>query len=193
MAESAIARRYARALLELAQEADVVDRVGDDLRRFQELVAAHGGLIRRVLVHPAVGASERRALLDAVLARLDTHPLAANTLRLMQERRRLGALEAFVRTYQDLADRAMGRARAVLTTARPVSAGLVDQVTDLLSDVLHRDVVLATQTDPALIGGLVIEVEGRVWDASVRTRLEQMRRDLLARPANAFQEDAGQA
>jgi len=180
MSVSPVARRYAQALIEVAEEASVVDQVGDDLASFSELLSAHDGLLGDALASPVFTTEERGAVLDDVLPRLSLHPLAANLLRLVNDKRRFGALAEIVIAYRELADQKAGRQEVVVTTAEPLTPQVEAEVRQALEKTTGKTVRLTSHVDPSLLGGLVAKVGGTVYDSSLRTRLEQIKHALVS-------------
>ncbi len=176
-----IARRYATALADVASEAGAVEPVGRDLERFSALMGDAGGL-GDALASPVFTSEERRAVLDQLLPRLGLHPLTANLLHVVNDKRRFALLSAIALAYRDLADSRAGRARITVQTASPIDAALEDDIRRALERVTRKQVVLTTEVRPELIGGLVAKVGDTVYDSSVRTRLEQLKQSLLQSP-----------
>ncbi len=179
MAERSIARRWAEALIALADEDGVVDRVGDDLERFQKAVGQHGALLATALASPVFTVDERRRVLDAILPQLAVHEHAANLLRLANDKGRFGIIADIVAVYSELADERAGRARVTVETAEALSPELEREVRQALEAVTHKQVVLDTVVRPHLIGGLVARVGDTVYDSSVRSQLDRIRHALL--------------
>lgn len=177
MVEGSIARRYARALLEIGRDEGQIDRLGDDLGRFARLL--EGGDLGNVMANPVFTLSERRAVLDRLLPGLALHAHAVNFLRLLLDKDRFAALPDIVREYRALADLEAGRVRATVTTAAELTPATRDAVATALARSTGKKVVLETKVDPALLGGLVAQVGGRVYDASLRTRLERLQLSLV--------------
>ena len=115
MVAGSLARRYARALLDIGREHGNVDALGADLVRFLE-VGRLGNLLE-TLANPVYTQVERRRVLDAVLVRVTVAPVAANFLRLVLDKNRMAAFPDIVRAYGELADVHGGRVRATVTTA----------------------------------------------------------------------------
>jgi F-type H+-transporting ATPase subunit delta len=179
LAERSIARRWAEALIALAGEDGVVDRVGADLGRFLETVSQHGAMLSSALASPVFTVDERRRVLDAILPTLGLHEHAANLLRLANDKGRFGIVTDIVAVYEELADERAGRARVTVETAEPLSPELEREVRQALEAVTHKQVVLRTVVRPGLIGGLVARVGDTVYDSSVRTQLDRIRHALL--------------
>ena len=188
MADLAVAERYARALVELGQEEGLVDRFLTDLTSFQAVLDLPDVLLVETLSHPAFSLDERKAVLDDVLGKLDLHSHAANFLRLCLEKGRFRSVPAIIASYTVAADALAGRVRAVVTTAEPMTKTLEKQVQASLAKATGKTILIDAKVDPLLIGGVVAEVEGRIFDASLRTRLVNLRQSLLlTNPDQAFE------
>lgn len=171
----AAAKRYARAVFELASEQDQVEEWAQRLVQVRDLLAAPEAL--RVLANPSIPMQRR---LDAVTALLGSSagPEGVNLGRLLVGAGRLGDLDGIIEEYGLLADAAAGRVRAVATTAVPLASADADKLEASLSRRLDRQVRLDTRVEPAILGGLVLRIGDRVIDASVAARLQQLRRRL---------------
>ena len=178
MTEGSISRRYARALLLLAKEANLVDRFGDNLENFLGVARANDGQVLSVMSNPGFTEVERRELLDSLLRSFPLEGMVQNFLRLLLDKRRMAYLPDIARAYRELADLEANRLRATVVTASPISSVLQNEIKGALQNATGKTIVLEAQVDPALIGGLVARVGGRVIDASLRTRLEQLQLSL---------------
>jgi len=172
-ATRALARRYARALLDVAGGDALALR--DELRAFGQAVEAHPEL-RRALRDPALGAERRRRLLAAVAERAGTSPLLRRLLDLVGSRDRVGILPDFVLAYAEIANAAHGVVSADVVSAVP----LPQAQRDSLAAALGGTVELRSRVDPDLVGGLLVRVGGTTYDGSVRTRLAALRRRLAS-------------
>jgi F-type H+-transporting ATPase subunit delta len=178
MAEGNVSRRYARALVGLAQEGQVVDRIAAELDSFATLLDQDGGVLRNVLGNPGVTGAERRAVLEAVLGRLNQHAHTRNFLRLLMDNGRFGLLPEIRQVYQSMADELANRVRATVRSARPLDAATAQRVSQSLNAATGKQVRIDFQVDATLIGGLVARVGDKVFDASVRARLASMQKAL---------------
>ncbi len=177
MADSTVAHRYASALLELAVAEGQVDRIARDLVRFGEVLEDESA--RRTLTTPLFSGQERENVLGAILPRMELHPLAANFLRLLAEKRRFGDVRAILDAFAALADAASGRVRVEVSTAEPMSPQIEAELRATLERGLGKQVVLSAKVDPTLIGGMIARVGSKVYDSSLRTRLETLKLNLL--------------
>jgi len=178
MISGSVARRYARAMLELATEAGIAEKVGDDLQAFVGLIEENQDL-GWTLFNPGFAKAQRRGLLDALLPKCSFDRVTENFLRLLIDKSRIDHLPAIVREYGDLNDVQLGRVRAVVRSSIPIQSSDVSRLKDLLEKVTSKQVLLEQQVDPSLIGGMVTQVGGLVFDGSIRTQLSKMRQRLI--------------
>jgi F-type H+-transporting ATPase subunit delta len=185
MHESNVSKRYATAIIGLAVEQDQVDPIGADLNKFESLLHAHGAMLHKALQNPSLTTEERHGILGALLPRLGLSELATNLLKLMTDKGRLHLAGDVARVYQKMADERAGRTAVHVRTAEPMSPQIEAEVRMALEQATGKTVVLQTSVDRALIGGMVATVGGKVYDSSIRTRLENMARELISAPAEA--------
>jgi F-type H+-transporting ATPase subunit delta len=174
MADASLARRYARALILLGQEQHALDAFGAGLVQAGHVLDLGDGLLRGVLVNPGIPLAERQAVLGAALARMGLHALLNNFLRLLLDKGRFVALPEITAAYEQMADELASRVRATVRTARALDARTADQVERALAAASGRAVVVRFVVEPSLIGGMVAQVGDKVYDSSVRGRLEQL-------------------
>jgi F-type H+-transporting ATPase subunit delta len=177
MIVGSIARRYAKALFGLALEQGRVEAWSDALITLQEAIDGSADL-QDVLENPIYSKEQRRAVVAqlAQALRLDGDP--ASLLALLADRNRLGYLSAIVQTFRELSDTQLGRIRAKVTSAAPIDDASANAMALRLAGAVNARVIVERQVDPALLGGVVAQVGSLVFDGSVRTQLEDLRRQL---------------
>ena len=173
---TAAARRYARAVFELAEQDGQVDQWGRRLAKIRELFADPG--VAAVLTNPTIPIPQREAFIATSPHLFDVE--ATNLARLLVESGRVGDAPTIETEFQRLADDAAGRLRATVTTAIELDREERDRIQADLSKRLSKDVRLTVVVDPRIVGGLKLQYGDRVVDASVATRLQQLRRRLAA-------------
>src|SRR5262249_62149892 len=109
-------------------------------------------------------------------------PTVVNFLRLLVDRQRVGDLGQIARSYRAMVDEKVGRMRATVTSAAPLTDRETKSLRDAIAEMTGRTIVLDARTDPSLIGGLVTQVGARQFDGSLRTQLERMREQLKRAP-----------
>ena len=179
-ADPQVAQRYARAFMEIGDEAGVIGRLATDLRQLVAVMNAHGGMLLASLSNPVFTLDERRGVLNTVLERVSLHPMTVNLSQLLLDKNRFAALPDIAETFAREADARAGRIRVTVQTAEPLTGPLEAEVRAALERVTGKSVILETEVAAALIGGMVARVGGTVYDASIRTRLENIKNRLLA-------------
>jgi F-type H+-transporting ATPase subunit delta len=171
---TAAARRYARAIFELASEQGQVEEWSHRLSVVGDLLSDPS--VAAVLTNPTIPVGRRMELISAAPHELD--PEATNLARLLIESRRVGQIGDVVEEFEALSDVAAGRVRATVTTAVDLDPEERGHLTDQLSRRLGKEVRLRTEVDKRILGGLKLQYGDHLIDASLATRLQQLRRRL---------------
>lgn len=178
MLKGSIARRYARALLEVA--AADFEKVGAELTGLQAAFVGSPELTA-VFTNPSIGRSSRDGIVEELIKAGQLSLATANFLRVLNDRSRVPSLPVIVRAYGELADAKAGRIRATLTGAVALPAEFAQKVQATLAAATNKSVAIETAVDPKLLGGVVAQVGHTVYDASLKTQLEALRRELESR------------
>ncbi len=171
-------KRYAQAVFEIAAESGEFEVWQEDLRILASAVEQEE--FAAMLDAPQVPAQNKVALVKEALG--DTvGPLAMNLMSLLSTNGLVSLLPGIVDEYAKLMDEHNGIERAEVVSAVPLDDNQKDQVADILQQVVGKDVRVASYVDPQILGGMVARLGDRVIDGSVRTKLADMRRDLVKR------------
>jgi F-type H+-transporting ATPase subunit delta len=170
-----VARTYARALFEAAQEKGRVDEVRDELGSFLAAVDEVPEL-RSLIRNPELDPPEKAKVLTAVLA--DADELVRNFVRVVTEKGRATMLDEIMGEYDRLVAAEAKILSVELTTAYELSDDEAAAIVKQIEDASGRRVEAARTVDPNLIGGLVLKAGSLEVDSSVRGRLDRLRRDL---------------
>jgi F-type H+-transporting ATPase subunit delta len=170
------ARRYARALLDVALAQGAAEGVRRGLRTAARALAAHAEL-RAVLEHPAVAAARKRALVEQLFE--DEHALVRRLLALLAERERISLLPDVERLFSRLWNAQRGVVEAEALSVEPLGDAQRRALEAALRKLSGRDVELTATVAPELLGGVVVRMDGRVYDGSVRGRLRALRARLV--------------
>jgi len=173
---TAAARRYAKAVFELAQQDGQLEQWARRLASMRELFADRD--VAAVLKNPTIATERREALVATSPQLIDEE--ASNLARLLIESNRVDEAAAIEEEFERLTDEAAGRVRAIVTTAIELGARDRERVAEELSKQLKKDVRVTLVVDPRIIGGMRLQYGDRVVDGSVAARLEQLRRRLAA-------------
>ena len=171
---TAAAKRYAKSVFELAQADGDLEAWARRLTTIRELFA--DPKLAAYLGNPTVATGERQALVSESRW-LDKE--GTNLAMLLVESGRVKEAADIETEFQRLSDEAAGRVRATATTAVELTSADRDHITRELSRRLGKDVRLSVNVDPRILGGLRLQFGDHVIDASIATRLEQLRRRLV--------------
>jgi F-type H+-transporting ATPase subunit delta len=175
MIVGSIARRYAKALFSLADEQGQVEQWSSGLEGLGRALASSPEL-RDTLASPLFEKDQRRAVVGELAKALGLAETVRNFLLLLADRDRLAYLPAVVQNFRDLADARLGRVRARVTSAVPLAPDEARRIAEKLAQAEKAQVIVETAVDPALLGGVVAQVGSLVYDGSVRSQLEELRR-----------------
>jgi F-type H+-transporting ATPase subunit delta len=173
-----IARRYAKALIRIGQEDGQYEQYGREIRIFQDLLSSSEEL-RGVMENPVYDQEQRKALFQALDARLQFSPILIQFILLLIQKRRLGYFREIADCYDRLADELAGRVRARVVSAIPFSEASLQTIRSKLESLTGKKVTVTLQEDPSLIGGVITQIGDLVYDGSIRTQLSGITETLL--------------
>jgi F-type H+-transporting ATPase subunit delta len=177
MIAGSLSRRYTKALYQLAREAGQEENIGQEIESFLKVYT--GSELQRVLINPAFGIDDRKRTLIEVSNQLQISILAIHFLLLLLERDRLAYLSSIAILYRHWLNEARGRVEAKVVSPSSLESVMVERLRDVLHRISGKEVMLQQETDPSLIGGVLVEFEGTVYDGSVRTQLEKMKQRIV--------------
>ncbi len=178
MSVSAISRRYAKALVNLAAEQNQVERFGEELAQFGALLAAED-FLRLLLESPTFPMDRKEKILGDLLNSMAPSAVMNNFFRLLLEKDRLHYLPQINSEYRRLADELSGIVRAKVTAAVDLEPNQRQAIRVGLERQTGKKVELTVAVDPELIGGLQAEIHGRLFDGSILTQLNRMEDTLI--------------
>ncbi len=178
-----MARRYAKALFELARDRGILEETGRDLSLVVETIGRHEEL-RQVLHNPLVPVEGKQEVFAASLGERVGRPVA-ELVRLVLRKGREAFLPQILAEFESLVRRERNVVRAEVAVARPLSDQLRAQLERRLEELWGRRVELDLRVNPDIIGGLVLTVGDRRMDGSLRGRLETLRQALSGRESGA--------
>jgi F-type H+-transporting ATPase subunit delta len=181
MSSSVVADRYARALLELALESNQVQSVAQQLRRAADVYTSSAEL-RNVLNDPIVDDTKRANIVRAIGDRLGLGALVQNTLSVLVQRRRIGAVGEIADRLLKLADEQAGIVKATVASAQPLTEAQFEAIKQELERLTGCKVSVERRQDPSLLAGIVTRVGDHVIDASLRGRFTELGQKLLENP-----------
>jgi F-type H+-transporting ATPase subunit delta len=177
MISSAILTRYARSMADVALEAGQEPGVTNDLVTYRQIFQSVPQLLD-AFDSPAIPRDAKEKLLGELMERYPVNRLSSNFLRLLLERNRIKYFEGIFHAYVKITNERKGILSAQVTAAEELTEAELARLRESLAGATGRTVLLDIRTDPALVGGLVVQVGSTVYDGSIRTQLNEMKRRL---------------
>jgi F-type H+-transporting ATPase subunit delta len=170
-----IAAVYARSLFEVAKEQGKLDEIREQLGQFADALAESREL-QTFFFSPYFSTQEKEEGLEKAVS--DADPILMNLLRLLIENHRMPVLFRLRRAYDDLWREENRLLPVEVTSAIDLDEETVSRIGDRIAEQTDRRVQLSAHVEPDILGGIVVRVGNTVLDASVRNRLEQLRREV---------------
>ena len=177
MKNDVMARRYARALYELGREEGLEKQFQVDMENVVAL-AEESEEFKAIMVSPLYDITLKKKILSGMAPKLELSPYAINFLNILLDKDRFSFLSDIRKAYQDILDVASGKVKAQVVSAIELDAAQQQKVAAVFSKVMNKNVDVEIAVDPSLIGGLVVEVEGMVYDGSIKTQLSKIKQSL---------------
>lgn len=168
--------RYAKALMDVLYP-EKAEAGLQQLRAFSGVLTSEPDA-RLVLENPTVSNDRRNDLLHKIGEAVGLETPVRNFLGILIERNRLDLISQIVAAYESLLDEKLGFVRARVTTARELDAVQKDKVVARLQELTGKQVRIELAVDPELLGGLVAQVGGTIYDGSIRQQLETFKNTL---------------
>lgn len=178
MRAGGLAKRYAKALADVAAEQQLLEAVGRDLYTVVETMKRTRE-VATFFVSPAVPLPDKRRVLQTIAEETGVKPLTAKFLNLILEKRRLPHLGEIALAYEELTDERLGRGKATVTSAVPLPEPIIHGLKERLRSATGKEIYLEARVDPSIVGGFVAQIGGTIYDGSVRTQLKKVREYLL--------------
>jgi F-type H+-transporting ATPase subunit delta len=168
-----IAKRYASAVYDIAQEGKSVKAIEGDLDALQSALDDSDDF--RNLIHsPVYTRDEQGNAIAAIAKKMKLSPTMANTLALMAQKRRLFVLPQLVKSLRATIADAKGEITAEVTSAKALTKAQSDKLAKSLNASTGKTVSLHTTVDESLIGGLIVKVGSKMIDTSIRSKLNSL-------------------
>ena len=177
MIPAAISQRWAKALVELASNAGVLESGNADINALADALAASDDL-HQLVRNPRFTPAVRSSVFEAMIERMGLNELIRPFVLLLIEKGRIAALGAIAVAVSGLTDEALGRTRATVTSAAALSGDEVINLTRALEARVGKTVVVSTLVDSSLGGGSRVQIGSQRLDGSVAARLERLKRGL---------------
>ena len=181
-----IARVYAKSFLGAAVSTIGVEAALEEGQSFIDDVLKRNPDFERLLVSPTINKLDKLKLIERVVTGRGSE-FITSFLKVLARHDRLDLLPNILNAARIQNERATGRKRVSVKTAKPLSEESRKAISDKLRSAFAFEPILEAETDPSLIGGMVIRVDDTVYDSSLRTRLKQLRARLRERSLHEIQ------
>lgn len=167
--------RYAKAILEMAQASGSADKVNDDMALIAKTMKNNKEL-ENFVASPDVKAEIKESALKEIFT--DTQNITKGMFRLLLENKRFDILEQLAVQYNMQFDEMNGIQEALVTTAFPITPELEAKVLNKVKEFSDKKIVVKNIVDPAIIGGFILRVGDKQFNASVARQLTTLKREL---------------
>ncbi len=177
MKNSAVARRYAKALILIGKEDGQAEKYRSELAGMVGLLEREQ-MLRQAIFNPVYENNSRRKILETIIDKLKLSRVMKSFLLLLFDKGRITFINLINENYQKLADELKGVARASLMSATKLSSEAVEKIRKSLSKMTGKDIFLELKQDDSLIGGVVTRIGDLILDGSIKTQLFNMKESL---------------
>lgn len=178
MRQGSIAKRYASALLQVAQDQSKVDEYQQELQLLVRTFFDNPGL-QMAMTSPVIPPSKKMAIFSALVPKLGISTSVRNLIHILVDQERISELGLIELIYRDLSDELKGRVRVQVTSAVALGAN-ESKLKAVLESSLKQEVQIEVKVDPEILGGLVVQVQDRIFNASLKGELERLKESLTA-------------
>ena len=171
--QSAVATRYAGALYELAEPKNQLDDVAQSLKTVKSLLNDSGDL-RRLVASPIIGRDKQAKAMAAVLSKAGVSDLVGRFVGVVTKNGRLAALGEIADAFLRMLAARRGEVTVEVRTAQPLADREMQALSQALKPIAGDKVALDVKVDPSILGGLIVKVGSRMFDSSLRTKLQRL-------------------
>ena len=173
-----VARRYAKALMEIGFREEKIEELHNELIRIQSMFKEYPNFWKAVSlpIYPLEG---RKKVLNEVMRKAGFSSSVIRFFDILVEKERINLLPTIFSVFQELSDKAQNRVRGVLYAPEPLKNKDFKKIKGALSKYMGKEVILESDVDPSLIGGVKARIGGIVIDGSVKGQLNRYREKLL--------------
>lgn len=179
MSNIRIAKRYAKALIEVAEELKKLDRVTQDVQLIDSMIRSSRDL-QLFLKSPIIREDKKREIIQEIFADSRVDPIILKFILLLVEKKREDLLHDIVKMYQELYDEKVGVVSAEIVTALELNSNEKRNVEKKILELTGAKKVKAIyKVDPSIIGGIMIKIGDTVYDASIKRKIQLLREQLI--------------
>jgi len=175
-----LARRYAKALFEVAKEENTVTDYAGKLADLAEVYRSEPA-VRDGLVNPMYPIEARSKVMAYLAKQADASKILTNFLQLLVQKKRADIIADIAEAYQNMVDEDQNVCKGKVRSAIALDEALQKKVKATLEKITGKTVILSTEVDPSIIGGIVAQVGDLVLDGSLKTQLSELKESITGR------------
>ena len=156
-----------------------LDSVEEELKDLTDALSKKSTLLERLFLDPAFSPLERKAVINKMRALGQLSEVMHRFLRLLIDKGRVMLLPAITEAFSGLIDNYRGRVRAQITSASPLTAEIIQDIKHSLSILCHKEILAKAKVMPELLGGIRIEVNGLIFDGTIKAKMEALKNKLI--------------
>lgn len=177
MSNSTLAKRYAQAVFELAQEKQILAEVGADLAELAKVIKETPELLA-LLAAPKLSVDRKKQLLAEIFA--NAQPVVVNTLQILIDKKRVNEAGSLAAEFAKLAAAAQGTAEATVYSTRELTVEERESISSAFAKrVGKQSLTITNEIDPSLLGGVRIQIGNHIYDSSLVSKLDRLKRELI--------------
>lgn len=181
MSGSVVEKRYAKALFEIASEKNLLKQTEKELELVEKVLTGSPELWKW-LHHPSTNQEQQKKIVANSFQSIS--PYIQNFLFVLIDKKRLSHLSGILKSYRSLMDEALGVVKAKVTSAFPLTKEEKEKIVHAFEPIVGKKLILEEKVDSDLLGGAVVQIGDRLFDGSLRTKLDRFR-EKLAKSQNA--------
>lgn len=178
MIGSSITRRYAEALISIGVEEGKSDIFEVELSKINDTLTENPEL-RSIIYSSIHSSSERKGILTDIAKKIGVSKETGNFINLLIDKNRIEFLPHILKRYEELLDQIAGRIRAEVILAKVTSEDLTEKIKETFEKFTGKEVVLEIKEDPDIIGGIITKLGNVIFDGSIKTQLERVKRKIV--------------
>lgn len=172
-----IAKRYAKALVELAEEQKTSEKISQDLRAFVGAMDSQPA-VDKLFRSPAVTPEDKKAVIHEIAQRMNLQPTTARFIEFLAENGRIRYIREVQQAFEDLLAERQNRVVVELTSATAMNNGYLSDIKGRLERITGKNIDIKTQIDTSLIAGVKAKIGSVIYDGSIRNQLNRMREQM---------------
>ncbi|NIR51383.1 F0F1 ATP synthase subunit delta [candidate division KSB1 bacterium] len=176
MKENVLAKRYARALFEMAEERGILDKIHDEVRTFYQSIQSNSDL-QKLIDSQEISKREKQSTVESLLQDRVSN-VFLNFLFLLLKKNRESLFFRIANQLDALVDDYHQKVQAATITAVPLDSDSLAKLKNFLDKTYNADVNINNRIDPSILGGIIVEVDGEVFDGSLQSQLKRLKGQL---------------